>query len=109
MTTNDPQPPERRWALAAAICSVAVFGLGIGEIVPLLSLILETRGTDATLTGLNAASAFLGVIVGTLLAPRCVRALGIRIFLLACYDVYIDVLPTLTIFNTYSVMLVLRA
>lgn len=99
---------ERRWALAAAICSVAVFGLTIGAGVPLLSLILETRGTDATLTGLNAASAFLGVIVGPLLAPRCVRTLGIRNFLLACYAVDIALLPLLKIFDTIGAWFVLR-
>src|SRR5437899_2078119 len=43
MTTNDPQPPsltaaERRWALAAANCSVGVFGLTIRVRIPLLSI-----------------------------------------------------------------------
>jgi len=78
-------PAERRWSLAAAIASASVFGLGIGEGAPLLSLLLETRGTGTTLNGLNAASAFLGVLLGPLLAPYCVRRLGIRDFLLMCF------------------------
>ena len=32
---------ERRWSLAAAISSIAVFGIGIGIGAPLLSLMLE--------------------------------------------------------------------
>ena len=50
-----------------------------------MSLLLEQRGPDVTLNGLNAGAAFLGVIVGPLLAPRCVRQLGIRNFLLVCF------------------------
>ena len=37
---------ERRWSLAAAIASVTVFGLSVGQGGPLLPLLLEQRGTD---------------------------------------------------------------
>src|SRR3954447_11224834 len=80
-----PTSSGRRWSLAAAIASVTVFGLSIGQGAPLLSLLLELRGVDATLNGLNAGGAFLGVIIGPLLAPRCVRWLGIRNLLLVCF------------------------
>ena len=36
---------ERRWSLAAAIASVTVFGLSVGQAGPLLPLLLEQRGT----------------------------------------------------------------
>ncbi|HJS87864.1 MAG TPA: MFS transporter [Acetobacteraceae bacterium] len=75
---------ERRRGLAAAIGCVAVFGLSVGEASPLLSLLLDARGTDPVLTGLNAGSTFIGVIIGPLLAPRGVRLFGIRRLLLAC-------------------------
>jgi MFS family permease len=81
-----PEPArERRWSLAAAIASVTVFGLSVGQAGPLLSLLLEQRGTDATLNGLNAGATFIGVIVGPMLAPRLVRRFGIRDFLLVCF------------------------
>jgi MFS family permease len=64
---------ERRWGLAAAITSVTVFGLSIGQGAPLLSLLLEQRGTDPTLNGLNAGVTFIGVLLGPLLAPHWVR------------------------------------
>ncbi len=36
---------ERRWSLAAAIASVTVFGLSVGQSGPLLPLLLEQRGS----------------------------------------------------------------
>ena len=73
---------ERSWSLAAAIASVTVFGLSVGQAAPLLSLLLEARGTDVVLNGLNAATTFIGVILGPLLVPYGVRKLGFRAFLL---------------------------
>jgi len=54
---------ERRWSLAAAIASVTVFGLSVGQSGPLLPLLLEQRGTGTTLNGLNAGSTFIGNVV----------------------------------------------
>ena len=70
--------------LVAAISCVAVFGLGIGQGAPLISLLLEMRGTDAWLNGLSAATVSLGIVFGPWLAPYGVRVLGIRRFLLLC-------------------------
>ncbi len=74
---------ERPWSLAAAISSIAVFGIGIGIATPLCSLMLEARGTDSWLTGLNAGAGFVGVLLGPLLMPRLVARFGFRNFLLA--------------------------
>lgn len=99
---------ERRRALSAAIVSVTVFGLSIGQGGPLLSLLLERRGTDATLTGLNAASTFVGVLLGPLLTPRSVRAIGIRNFLLLCFALEASIGPLLKLFDTFSAWFALR-
>ncbi len=88
------QDVERRWSLAAAIASVAVFGIGIGFATPLFSLTLEARGIEASLTGLNAAAGYLGVVLGPLWTPLLVRRLGIRRFLFACLA--LDVVVFLT-------------
>jgi MFS family permease len=69
---------ERRWGLAAAITSIAVFGVGVGISAPLLSLMLETRGIDSSATGLNAGASFLGVVVGPLAVPRLVARFGFK-------------------------------
>ena len=99
---------ERRWNLAAAISSVTVFGMGIGLAGPLLSLVLEARGTDTTLTGLNAASTFLGVIIGPLLTPRAVRRVGIRNFLLGCFAVDIALFQLMKAVDSIGPWFVLR-
>jgi MFS family permease len=106
--TLPSSPSERRWSLVAAIASVTVFGLSIGQGAPLLSLLLELRGTSATLNGLNAGGAFLGVIIGPLLAPRCVRWLGIRNFLLVCFALDIAVILAMKVFDSLAAWFVLR-
>jgi MFS family permease len=100
---------ERRSGLVAAISSVTVFGFGISVGGPLLSLILEARGTDATLTGLNAASTFLGVILGPWLTPTAVRRLGIRRLLLICLVLNIAIFQLMRVFDSIAAWFVLRA
>lgn len=87
---------------------MTVFGLGIGQGGTLLPLILESRGTDATVNGLNAAASFLGVILGPLLAPRCARRLGVRDFLLACFALDMTVFALMKPFNGIATWFVLR-
>jgi MFS family permease len=99
---------ERRWSLAAAIASVTVFGLSIGQGGPLLPLLLEERGISVTLNGLNAGAAFIGVIIGPLLAPLCVRRIGIRNFLLLCFAVDIALTLALKAFDSIGVWFALR-
>jgi MFS family permease len=100
---------ERRRGLAAAISSVTVFGLGISLGGPLLSLILESRGTDATLTGLNAASTFLGVILGPWLTPAAIRWLGIRRLLLTCLALNIATFQLMRVLDSVAAWFMLRA
>jgi MFS family permease len=104
-----PTTAERRYALAAAISSVTVFGFGIALGGPLLSLILEARGTDATLTGLNAAATFVGVMVGPLLTPGAVRWLGIRRLLLTYLAADAAVFLMMRVFDNVAAWFLLRA
>jgi MFS family permease len=100
---------ERRWSLAAAIASVTVFGLSVGQSGPLLPLLLEQRGTGTTLNGLNAGSTFIGVIIGPLLAPRLVRRFGVRNFLLVCFSLDIALFLAMKVFDSIAAWFVLRA
>ena len=99
---------QRHWSLAAAIASVTVFGLSVGQAGPLLSLLLEQRGTGATLNGLNAGATFIGVILGPLLAPRLVRRFGIRNFLLVCFGLDIALFLAMKPFDALAAWFVLR-
>lgn len=84
MTDNVAAPQEAAWRpLLAAISAIAVFGLSIGLSAPLLSLLLDARGTDPVVTGLNAGAAFVGVLLGPLAATWALRRLDVRRFLLA--------------------------
>src|SRR5579863_5294479 len=98
----------RRWSLAAAIASVTVFGLSVGQGAPLVSLLLEQRGFDATLNGLNAGPTFIGVMIGPLLAPRLVRWLGIRNFLLVCIALDMALFLAMKAFDSFGAWLLLR-
>src|SRR5579863_3571058 len=100
---------QRRWSLAAAIASVTVFGLSIGQGAPLMSLLLEQRGTDATLNGLNAGSAFLGVMIGPLIAPHLIRWCGLRNFLIVGFVLDITLFLAMKPFDSIFAWFVLRA
>jgi MFS family permease len=108
-STLPTTPRERRWCLAAAIASVTVFGLSVGQSGPLLPLLLEQRGTNVTLNGLNAGATFIGVIVGPLLAPRLVQRFGIRDFLLVCFGLDIALFLAMKVFDSFTAWFVLRA
>lgn len=98
----------RRWSLTAAIASVTAFGASVGFATPLFSLTLEARGTDSLLTGLNAASAMLGVLFGPLWTPPLVRRLGVRRFLLACLGLDIVVFLAMKPLDGLGAWFVLR-
>jgi MFS family permease len=108
MSLTAESAAERRWNLAAAITSVTVFGVGIGLSGPLLSLVLEGRGFDATLNGLNAASTFLGVILGPLLTPRAIGRFGIRRFLLGCFALDIALFLLMKLIDSVGAWFMLR-
>jgi len=76
--------PGRRRGLVAAISCIAVFGAGMGFSMPLLALILETRGVNSSLIGLNAAMTFLGVILAAPAVPWGARVLGAKPLMLGC-------------------------
>lgn len=99
---------ERRWSLAAAIASVTVFGLSVGQAGPLLSLLLEQRGTGATLIGMNVGATFIGVLIGPLLTPRLVRRFGIRDFLLVCFGLDIALFMAMKPLDSIADWFILR-
>ena len=67
-----------RWLpLAAAIASISVVGIAIGLGMPLLSIILETRGHSATMIGLNTAVAGIASIAAAPIATPIGARLGV--------------------------------
>lgn len=71
--------------LIAIFTCIAIYGLTLGLGHPLLSLILESRGYDRTIIGLNAATPAIGMLLAAPAIPYMVRKLGLKTFLLACF------------------------
>lgn len=74
-----PQIEEQvHWlSIVAAISSISVVGIAIGLGMPLLSVILESRGHSASMIGLNTAVAGLASIAGAPLATPLASRLGV--------------------------------
>src|SRR5690606_41874309 len=64
--------------LVAACGAITVFGLAFGMSYPLLSLILETRGVSADMSGVNAAMMPIGVLLFSSVIPIASRRFGSR-------------------------------
>ncbi|SDP76680.1 Predicted arabinose efflux permease, MFS family [Phyllobacterium sp. OV277] len=64
-------------ALVAAIATISAVGVAIGLGIPLLSVILESRGHSATMIGLNAAVAGIASIVAAPFAASIAARLGV--------------------------------
>ncbi|TIW15684.1 MAG: MFS transporter, partial [Mesorhizobium sp.] len=80
MTVDTQQQGDERvhWLpMIAAISSISVVGIAIGLGMPLLSVILETRGHSASMIGLNTAVAGLASIAGAPLATPLAMRLGV--------------------------------
>ena len=80
MTVDTQQQGGERvhWLpMVAAISSISVVGIAIGLGMPLLSVILESRGHSASMIGLNTAVAGLASIAGAPLATPLAMRLGV--------------------------------
>lgn len=79
--TVDLQPRQEEcvhWlSLVAAISAISVVGIAIGLGMPLLSVVLESRGHSATMIGLNTAVAGIASIAGAPLATPLASRLGV--------------------------------
>lgn len=72
---NKAAAAQMRWlSITAAIASISVVGIAIGLGIPLLSVILESRGHSASMIGLNTAVAGIASIAAAPVAiPLAVR------------------------------------
>ena len=77
MATPIPDVVRRR-NLYAACAAVIVFGFALGLTYPLLSLVLESRGVSASMIGLNAAMAPIGIVAFSVFIPVLARRWGTR-------------------------------
>ncbi|HXH04172.1 MAG TPA: MFS transporter [Candidatus Competibacteraceae bacterium] len=64
--------------LLAVIACISVVGLALGLTIPLVSLVLETRGVDSTGIGLLSAMPALAILLCSALVPPLVARIGAR-------------------------------
>jgi len=78
MTIKPARDPEKlHWLpISAAISSISVVGIAIGLGMPLLSVILESRGISASMIGLNTAVAGVASIAAAPLATPLAARFG---------------------------------
>lgn len=62
--------------LIAACAAVCVFSFSLGEVVPLLSLNLESHGVSPKMIGLNAAMSPIGILLAGVIVPKLSHAFG---------------------------------
>lgn len=67
---------EARRSLVAVVASVFAAGVTIGALMPLVSVVLERRGVDGWLIGLNAAMPALALLAASPVLPRLLGRLG---------------------------------
>lgn len=81
---QDVADPARRRALAAVITSAAAVATGLSLGLPLLALVLQSRGVSGTWIGLNTAVAGLASLAVTPFVAPLARHFGPLRLLLAC-------------------------
>ncbi len=82
-TARAVETERRRWqTLLAAVASVTVFGFALGEMFPLLSLIMEKAGMSSAMIGFNTAMQPIGILLSGLIVPPLTRRFGAKHVLL---------------------------
>jgi MFS family permease len=71
--------PRQRWQnLVAAIACVTVFGFALGQMFPLLSLIMEAEGVSPDVIGYNTSMQPIGILLSGFIVPPLVHRLGAK-------------------------------
>ncbi len=94
--------------LIAACAAIAVFGLSFGMTFPLLSLLLESRGTSSTMIGLNTSMGTLGIIAFSPFIPALSKRFGSRQVAITAAVLTTLCLPALKIFSSLESWFILR-
>ncbi|MEM6985635.1 MAG: MFS transporter, partial [Pseudomonadota bacterium] len=92
----------------AACAAITVFGLAFGISYPLLSLVMEERGYEPDVIGLNAAMVPLGIVLFSPLIPRLTRKLGAKRCLVVAALLSALCFPLYKVVDSLAVWFVLR-
>ena len=101
-------PARRVRVLIAVIASISVVGLSLGFTIPLVSLVLESRGVPGGQIGALAAVPAVAVLLGSMLIPALVRRIGARSTMYAAMVVSAGSIALLPVFDDLAAWYVLR-
>ena len=99
---------ERVLALVAIIGAISVSGVQISLFLPLLSLILDARGTSSAMIGLSATAGALSVCIAAPMVPHFIRRFGMVRFMIACFVLNALCSIALKLFDNYYAWLLIR-
>lgn len=83
-------------------------GLYQGMLMPLLSILLESRGVSAALNGLNASALYIGILAAAPFMERSLYCFGFRAILVSGTLALAFQLALFPVCQSYSVWMVLR-
>ncbi|MGE0213717.1 MAG: MFS transporter [Parvibaculaceae bacterium] len=79
MEISAPLGTRTNWRnVTAAASAIAVFGFALGQMFPLLSLLLERQGYSDDLIGINSAMSPIGILLASPFITPLARRLGTR-------------------------------
>lgn len=101
-------PQHRRRALLAVIACISTYGITLSLLIPLLALILESRGEDGTVIGLLSAMASVGTLVASPFIPRLMTRVPVVKFLAGCVVLQVVAVLLLPVFDNLPAWFAIR-
>ncbi len=100
--------PHRRRVLLSIIAVIAVYGLSIGLLFPLISLNMEARGYSRTMIGLMGVMPFLSSIIASPFTPIIMRSINITRLCAICIAAEVVLLICLPLFDSIVAWFIIR-
>lgn len=101
-------PRERRSNLVAVVAAMSVTALIYGLSLPLLSLVMDQRGVDATVIGLSAATQSIGIVLVSPFLPKYMSRIGPAILMLGAISISLVAFLLLPVFTSVPAWFALR-
>jgi MFS family permease len=103
---SDPTQNTRN--VIAACAAISVFGFAFGMTFPLLSLILESRGVETDMIGMNSAMMPIGILLFSSVIPTLTKRYGAKRIAIIAALVAATVMLSYKVFDTLAAWFLIR-